>query len=168
MQDVELVVGTGADATRITLAGAWPELDGTGRGVGAQATVPGPPPLVVTGQRSSWDLKSGRVIFEGDVAAVRGEVTLYAAKLEVAYAQDKVDQAWASGGVRVVRGAREATADTAHLVVSNGRVALAGSPALREGPNRMTGQAITLFLDDERLECDQCRLEVAGDAVTPR
>ncbi len=168
MEDVELTLGSGPEATRITLAGAWPEADGTGRGVGAKATVPGPPPLVVTGERSTWDLSAGRVVFEGDVQAVRAEVTLYAARIEVAYAGDKVEQAWASGGVRVVRGGREATGETAHLAVAEGRVALEGAPTVTYGPNRMTGDRIVLFLDDDRLECEKCRLEVAGAAVAPK
>lgn len=165
MSGVELAVG---DDLTVTLASAWMDPDGSGRGEGAKAVVAGPPPLVVTGDRSSWRLKDGVVVFEGNVVAVRGDVTLRCATLEVIYDGDRVREARASGGVRVTRGTREARGDRAVLHAAEGRVELEGSPTVTEGPNRMTGDRIALFLDDERLECDRCRLEVSGQAVTPR
>lgn len=138
-----------------------------GHGAGATAEVPGAPALVITGTTSSWNLKDGVVVFEGDVTAVRGDVTLTCARLEVTYKGDKVDSARASGGVVVDKGSRRAIGESATLTVSDGKLVIEGSPAIHDGNNAMTGDCITLYLDDERLECDACRLEVAGDAVKP-
>ncbi len=169
LEGVVLTVGEAPDRIEITLASAWMDPDGSGgHGVDATATVPGPPPLVITGKQSAWDLKKGEVVFDGGVTAIRADVTITCARLEVTYAGDKVDVARASGDVHVNKGAREATGDTAVLTVADGRVDIGGSPAIRDGRNLMTGSRIVLFLDDERLLCDDCRLEVAGDAVTPR
>ena len=68
---------------------------------------------------------------------------------------------------RVVRGARTATGATARLTTADGRLVLEGDPRIVDGPNTLTGDRITLFLDDERLECERCRLEVQGGAVLP-
>lgn len=169
VEAVVVTLGTGEAAIDVSLAGAWVEDDGDGHGVDAAATVPGPPPLTVTGRRSSWRLKDAVVVFEDDVRAVRGDVTMTCDRLEVTYRGDKIERAHATGNVRVTRGERVARGATADLTVADGRVAIEGDPELAEGPNRMTGRRIVLFLDDERLECegDPCRLEVKGDAVTP-
>lgn len=167
VRDLELIVGTGDQVVVLTAAGAWVEEDGDGRGEDVRATVPGPPPLTITGERSQWRLADGRVVFEGSVEAVRGPVRLLADRLEVAYAGERVREAWASGAVRVERDARTATAAEAHLVVETGEVVLTGEPRVSEGPNVLSGERIVLFLDDERLECDRCRLEVRGEAVAP-
>lgn len=166
MRGVSLVVGDN-DVT-LSLDGAWVEADGSGHGVDAHATVGGTPPLVITGKRSRWDLKGGTVVFEEGVQAVRGDVTVFCDTLDVTYAGDRVEKAVASHHVRVVKGGREARGDTAVLTTADGRVELQGSPSITEGANRMSGERIVLFLDDERLECDACRLEVAGEAVAPK
>jgi lipopolysaccharide export system protein LptA len=165
MQDVDLVVGD--DALAVHLAGAWVGPDGSGHGTETRAEAPGPPPLVVTGGRSEWKLADGVVVFEQAVTATRHDVTITCDRLEVRYSGDRVEEATATGHVRVARGARAATGERATLTVADGRVVLEGSPTLTEGPNRMTGERIVLWLDDERLECDRCRLEVRGDAVAP-
>ena len=78
---------------------------------------------------------------------------------------DRVDRAEATGGVEVTRGDRVATGAQAVLEAQTGEVRLTGQPVLSEGPNRMSGVAITLFLDEERVVCDGCRLVVEGKAV---
>lgn len=168
LEGVVLTVGEAPEQVEITLASAVMDPDGSGgHGVDVTATVPGPPPLVITGKQSAWDLKKGEVVFDGGVTAVRADVTITCARLDVTYAGDKVDVARASGDVHVWKGAREATGDTAVLTVADGRVELSGAPSIHDGANTMTGSRIVLFLDDERLVCDDCRLEVAGEAVKP-
>ena len=169
LEGVVLTVGTAPDQLELTLASAWMDPDGSGgHGLDATATVPGPPPLVITGKQSAWDLRKGEVVFDGGVVAVRADVTIHCDKLDVTYVGDRVDVALATGNVHVTKGAREATGDRAVLTVADGRVEISGTPAIRDGKNTMTGSVIVLFLDDERLLCDDCRLEVAGDAATPR
>ena len=168
MQDVTVVVGRQPETIQLRLAGAWVDDDGAeGRGVDVAAELSGKPPLEIRGDRSSWSLKDGIVVFEGEVVATRGDVVLRCARLEVTYADDRVQTALASGGVTVEHAARRATASRAQLTVSDGRIVLTGSPEVRDGPNRLEGEPITLFLDDERIECDGCKLVIDGAAVAP-
>ena len=124
------------------------------------------PPLEIDAPRSEWDMRSRTIVFSGGVTAVRGEVTLICDELTVRMRDaDEVDEARAVGSVRVTRGQRVATGREAVLRGATGEVLLTGEPVLSEGVNRMTGERITLFLDDERVVCDACRLVVEGDAL---
>ncbi len=124
------------------------------------------PPLEIEAPLSDWDMKSRSVRFTGGVRAVRGPVVLTCDQLDVRYADaDRMEQAVATGNVEVVRDERRATGDKAVLTTVDGRIELTGSPTLAEGPNTLTGKRIELFLDDERVRCEACRLVVAGDAL---
>ena len=166
LQGVELTVGV-EPAVTLSLAGAWVEEDGDGRGVQARAEAAGVPPLVVVGERTSWELREGVVVFEGGVRAERGEVVLSCDRLELRHSDTRVESADAIGSVRVARGSRIATGSRARLTTAEGRVELTGAPRLEESGRQLSGERITLFLDDERLECEACRLVVEGAAVAP-
>lgn len=125
------------------------------------------PPLQIDGKTSRWRLKDGVVVFETDVVAVRGDVTMTCERLEVTYAGERVERAVATGGVRVVKGERVGTAERAVLTTRDGRIEMTEQPRLSEGPNTMEGQRITLFLDEEEALCESCRLVVAGEAIRP-
>ncbi len=168
MQDVAVVIGTDPETVEIHLAGAWVDEDGSeGHGEEVTAEISGAPPLEISGQRSSWSLKDGIVVFEGEVIATRGQLELRCARLEVTYEGERVQTAVASGGVAVAHGARRANADRARLTVEDGRIVLTGGARVQDGPNRLEGEPITLFVDDERIECDSCTLIIDGGAVSP-
>lgn len=157
-------------------------MDGTGAGAGQQVRAvlgpqvaseagagAAPPPLQVEAPRSDWDLRARVVRFSGGVVATRGPVRLTCASLEVHYLDaERVDRALAEGEVEVRHGERVATGQRAELHAADGRVVLTGQPQLVEGANTLRGQQITLYLDDERLQCQDCTLVVAGQAIAPR
>jgi len=89
VQDAVLRIGHDQDLV-VQLAGAWVDGDGDGHGQGARATAPGAPPLTISSKTSSWSLRDGTMVFEGDVAAVRGPVTLTCDRLDVTYAGERV------------------------------------------------------------------------------
>jgi lipopolysaccharide export system protein LptA len=159
--------GAGEQAPEIWLASAFLAPDGTGHGSPAEARVDGPVPLVVTGDKSAWSLAEKHVVFEGNVRATRGEVVLTADRMELWWAGEKVDRVVATGTVQVRRGARLATAGAAELTVATGRIDLRESPVIVEAGNRLVGDAMALYLDDDRLDCEHCRLEIAGEALSP-
>jgi len=149
--------------------------DGNGRAntvqakLQTEADVDGPPPLEIVAQHSKWDLKTQVVTFTGDVIAVRGPVTMNCATLVVEMDENKqVERAVATGNVELLRGDRVAHGERAVLTTKTGEVVLSENPVLVEGPHKMTGDTITLWLDEERVECEACRLVVDGQAVVPR
>jgi lipopolysaccharide export system protein LptA len=131
----------------------------------------GAAPLEISAQRSEWDLRGRTARFTGDVTVTRAEVAITCGLLEVTYKDaDHLDRVAATGGVEVSRGGRHATAERAEIRGETGEITLTGSPTLAEGPNRLVGDRITLFLDDERAVCEgaqgaPCRLVVDGSAL---
>lgn len=126
----------------------------------------GQPPLSVQSLRSDWDLKDRKVVFEGEVLARRGEMTLACNRLTVTYGDaQQVEQVEAEGEVVVQQGERRVTA--AHAALQQGTLVLTGQPRLEEGLNALLGQTITLFLDEEKVRCEgvagsPCELVLRG------
>jgi len=166
-EDVTVTIGTDPEVLELQLAGAWIDDEGDGRGEAVSAALGGAPPLEIRGERSSWSLSDGVVVFEGEVQATRRDVSLRCDRLEVTYADERVASAVASGSVRVHHGNRRAEGQRAHLTVADGRIVLTGGAQIDDGPNRLVGEPITLFLDEERILCDQCTLVIDGAAVAP-
>ena len=160
LEEVVLVVDGGAE---LTLAGAWLDAEGEGRGVEALATVPGHPPLEIRSDRTEWRLSERRISFTGAVRAVRGELTLVADKIEVYLRDEVVDRALAEGRVRITHQGREATAERALFEPQRERVELKGDPRLRQGGRTMRGHRLVIHLDDERVVCEDCRVTMASD-----
>lgn len=166
LEGVQLTVG-GDNPIEVHLAGAWLDPGGSGHGVEATAKISSTPPLEINGDRSSWDLSRSKVSFEDNVIVTRDDVTMTCDSLLVTYRKNRVEQAEAIGGVVVTKGEVRATAEKALLTVDDGRVVLTGNATVVQGPHKMTGAAVTLFLDDEKVECRKCRVTVEGDAVAP-
>lgn len=180
LREASLTLGEGRPGGPTVLHAARATLDDEGLGQGeqvvAQMPPPGdpapagggkaPPPMQIEAPASDWNLKTRNVRFTGGVVVTRGDVVMRCAELEVRYADaDTVDQAIARGDVVVEKGERRATGTEAVLTAADGRIVLTGEPTVTEGPNRLSGQRIELFLDDERLSCQACRLVVAGEAL---
>ena len=164
-------VGVEADGVRLSMASATLEKDGTGTGEAVTGTRYSRPPLEIDAPRTSWDLKARSAVFEGGVTAKRGDFTLTCDTLTVTFAaggkSDAVDLAVAEGNVTISRDQRTATGQRAELYGETGEVVLTGSPTLVEGSNRLTGDVVRLFLDDERISCEKCHLVIDGSAIGP-
>ncbi|RME25688.1 MAG: hypothetical protein D6798_08380 [Deltaproteobacteria bacterium] len=180
-----------ADGLELTVARATIDDDGRGEGQQVRARLPAPepggppagggrseaqeapgadaaPPLTIEAPRSEWDMPARSVRFYGGVQARRGPVSLTCDELVVRYAgDDRVEQAVATGTVVVERDQRRATGTRAVLTTADGRIELTGDPVITEGSSTLSGERIVLFLDDERVRCERCRLVVDGDALRP-
>lgn len=164
VRGAELTVGPDL-VLRAEEATLSPSGAGQGTAASAVATEANAPPLEVTADRTQWDLHASEARFEGNVVALRGPVTLRCARLDVGFekgSQPRIVRAVAEGAVEVVRGDQLATAERAELETGTGRLVLTGSPTLRDGPHRMAGGQIVLWLDEDRAECDACRVTVVG------
>ncbi len=144
--------------------------DEPGRGEASQvvAELGQGPGLSIVSEHASWDLREHNVVFEGDVAAVRGAFTLQCQRLEASFdSPEQLSRAVASGDVSVSHRGRIATGQRAVLDVPSGRLELEGEPSVTEGARRLQGERIVLFLDDERLECDRCSLAIGESEALP-
>ena len=139
---------------------------GEAKDVSASLSSPGAPDLVIEAPASSWDLAANMVQFSGGVVATRGDVVLRCQSLDVRFdAENRVELAEADGPVHLSRGSLEARSQRALLTGATGRVDLLGDASLDEPSGRLSGKRIVLWLDDDRVECDDCRLVVDGSKL---
>ena len=128
---------------------------------GVSLQVDSQPELVVSAERSSWALASGQAVFEGEVKATRGELSLECDRLKVVHREDgQVESATATGNVRLRRDGWLAKGEVAELDQEQGRLVLTGSPVLEEAGNRLVGERIVVSLEAEEVTCERCTLSI--------
>ena len=154
------------DGITISARQAIVDDDGTGRAQTVQAAAP---PLNIIADSASWSFSERTARFEGNVVATRADVTLQCALLTVDFQRpDRIEHARASGGVQVTQGERTASSQQAELTAEDGMLVMTGEPFITDAGNKLTGERITLWLDQERVECQACTLVVDGAAIAPQ
>jgi len=106
-------------------------------------------------------------VFDGNVRARYGELTLTCDSMRVTYdEQGEVIALRATGAVAVRRGDARATASSGRLDARRGLLVLEGSAVLVRGPHRLEGDRISVHLASGRLEVERAhgsfRLDLAG------
>ena len=164
LEGVVAVAPSGTTLTAARVDGAVG--GGAAEGVGGALVADGSVPLEVTARHSTWDLAAGELHLAGDVVAVRGGARLTCAEADVFFdAEGAVRRIEARGDVVLVQGARTGRAGAAVLDAGPGRVTLRGGASLAEPPHHMAGEPIVVFLDDERIECETCRMRIDGAGI---
>jgi lipopolysaccharide transport protein LptA len=132
-----------------------------GEATEVSARLEGQPSASIRSERASWDLREHHVSFEGQVVLERGPFTLECSRLEARF--DSPEQLRSAEAIEATirhRG-RVATGHRASLDLVSGELVLEGAPTVTEGERSLRGERIVLFLDDERLECERCSLEIS-------
>ena len=114
-----------------------------------------------------------RITYRGEVLVQQGDVTLKSDLLTVTYEEpattngatataagatttasattrQQLKEIIAEGNVEIISGDRRATGKKAVFNEAKRTVVLSGDAALREGGNRVTGERVTVFLDEKR------------------
>jgi len=109
-------------------------------------------PIEVTALQLAADQGQGQATFSGEVVAKQGDITLYCDKLTVFSLPEvnQVDRLEAFGHVRVVQLDRIATADRAVYRQLQGTLALFGNAEVHQGQNRVAGEEIIVYLQENR------------------
>jgi len=108
-------------------------------------------PVEVSAESLTVDNRSGRAVFAGGVVISQGEMRLSAPTVEVEYEnaeRSRIKALHATGGVILVSGEDAAEAKEATYTVEAGIVVLTGDVVLTQGPSTMTGQSLTVNLND--------------------
>lgn len=137
--------------------------DGSGEASHVRADVPN---LQIHSEQSSWSFREQSATFSGNVVATRGTATLNCDQMTVWFGQgEQIHRAHAEGNVVFQQADRQAQAAEATLDGLNGQLQLSGNPEITRQHQRMSGTIITLWLDDERVDCEGCTLVFQGDAI---
>lgn len=109
-------------------------------------------PITIKSNELTADNKGKTAIFTGKVVAKQGDVTIFADKIIVNYADKKgdVEKIEASGNVRIVQQNKTGTAAQAVYESRDGRITLTGDPKVMQGTDSVSGKVITYYVDDDR------------------
>ncbi|MBK7975829.1 MAG: hypothetical protein IPK07_21975 [Deltaproteobacteria bacterium] len=113
-------------------------------------------PLHVRALHFEGDRNRHFAVYQGSVVAERGDVTLACEDLTIRFdAQNReVDSAEARGGVQIVQGDRNVTADTGRFLRQSQRVVLEGRPAIaRHDKDELRCQRIEYDQGSDELRC---------------
>jgi len=120
---------------------------------------PGSEPLQVESKSLEAFGEGGRVVFEGDVMARQGDLTLQADRVEVHVKPDtrEIRSVEARGSVRIQRGDLVASGEAASYDARSGVMVLTGDPKVWRGKDVLAGEKITLYLGENRIVVEGAR-----------
>jgi lipopolysaccharide export system protein LptA len=109
-------------------------------------------PITIKSNQLFSDSKTRTAVFTGKVVAKQQDVTIFADKLVVHYAEQggQVDRVEATGNVRIVQQNRIGTAGRAVYENKDGKITLYDSPRVQQGKDVVSGKEITYFIGEDK------------------
>lgn len=108
-------------------------------------------PIVITSDMFSAEGKSNIAVFEGNVVAKTGDMTLRSDRMTVKYSGGgKVEEIEAEGNVSLVKGDRVITSGKAVYIDQDRKIVFTEEPRATEGENVVTGSRMTYMIDEDR------------------
>lgn len=106
--------------------------------------------------------KEKKGVFRGNVVARQGDVTIRATRVEALYSKqaNAIVKAVAEGGVTVTTGTKVGKSDRAEFNNDQRTVVLSGEPRLWEEGSLLEGREIVFHVDDGRVECFECSIDL--------
>ncbi len=106
--------------------------------------------LTITADTMYADRKKQVVRFEGNVVAEQKDFTMHAAKLLIYYKEEEIKEIVAMGDVVIRQPGRVATSRKAVYNRIERSIVLTGSPKVEQGKDVVTGEKITIYIDQEK------------------
>lgn len=109
-------------------------------------------PVEVTADNLTVEQTSNSAVFTGNARVVQGDLILSAERILVRYNQEQsaIEIVEATTGVVFTNGQEVAEARRGIYRVASGRIDLSGSVVLLQGPNAISGDALTLDLNTSK------------------
>ena len=108
-------------------------------------------PITITSVSLTADNKTHTARFEGSVIAKTETMVLYADAMLVHYTEDgRVTKIEANGHIKLMKGERVITSDTAIYLAEEEKVIFTGQPKAVEGANMITGTKMIYLLKEDR------------------
>ena len=125
---------------------------------------------VITSARMEYDYARSSIIFEENVKVKNPDYTMTCERL-VVMLNSTNDVKWikATKNVILVNGDRSAKCDEAIYTKADGKVVMTGREVIvQRAKDQMTGTKITIWLNDERVECEPARMVLQEATVNGR
>ncbi|HUI25446.1 MAG TPA: lipopolysaccharide transport periplasmic protein LptA [Candidatus Kryptonia bacterium] len=112
-------------------------------------------PIHVSADMLEFDYKQQVLVYRGGVEVTQGDLSLHSNTLtlhfdEKASERDRLQQIVAEGEVRIGKGERFATGGRAVFDQASKTVTLTEDAVLHDGPNRVAGDRVVVYLDQGR------------------
>ncbi len=113
---------------------------------------------ITSDKMEAFDTK-GTVVFSGNVVAKKGDLTIYADKLEVFYGEKKtadnkkkrnLKKIVVTGHLKIIQGRRKATAKEAIYYKPQEKIVLVRNAQVWDGQNTIKGDKIVLYVNENR------------------
>lgn len=111
-------------------------------------------PIDIRSDRLEANDAKKQMRFLGNVVARQGDLTIYAQEITIFYAEGAgdIDRVEAHRDVRIVQGEKVATGQKGVFFNREAKIVLTGSPRINQGEDFISGEQITVFLNEERSE----------------
>jgi lipopolysaccharide export system protein LptA len=137
----------------VTLVGLLLTSEASGQGAKAKSADDRAQPVTIDADQMEAFRKESLVVFTGNVVARHNDSIQYADRMEV-YLDEKGERVLrivSTGNIRIItRDCRSATAKRVEYYDTEQRVELLGNARVWEADNVVTGEKITLYLNQER------------------
>jgi lipopolysaccharide export system protein LptA len=109
-------------------------------------------PIIITSEKLIADNQAHTALFENSVVARTTDMTIYADRMLVYYAEDtgSVTKIEAAGGVKLIKGNSVITSKEATYYADEEKVIFTGEPRAVEDENVVTGSKMTYLLNEDR------------------
>lgn len=108
---------------------------------------------LITSQTLSYDYTNSVATLEGDVDISDAQMRLRSDKVVVKFAgTNKLERLLATGNVRMLHEGKRAVCREAEYTAVDGRVVLRGDATVTRGTDSVSGQMITLWLNEDRVQ----------------
>lgn len=114
--------------------------------------------------------KEKYVIFKGNVVAKQGDLFIYCDSIE-AYMDEKtneIERAHAKGNVKIVKKDRTSTCKEAIFDNKKGVITLKGDVIVFSGQDKLTGDVITYYINEEKVVVEADKDKKAKVRITPK
>lgn len=116
-------------------------------------------------------LDKGKVIiFKGNVVAVQGDLQMFSDTLTAYLGEEtnEIEKAVAKGHVKIIKPDRIATCEDAVFENAKGEITLTGNVVVFSGPNKVAGDIVKYFINEDRVSVESEKGKKAHVTVHPK
>ena len=114
--------------------------------------------------------KEKYVIFKGSVVAKQEDLFIFSDTIEASMNEEtnEIDKAHAKGNVKIVKKERTATSNEAIFNNAKGEIVLKGNVIVYSGQDRLTGEVVTYYVNEDMVVVEGEKEKKARILVTPK
>ncbi len=135
-------------------------------------------PINITSDRLEVLTDQNLIMFEGNVAARQGDMSIYSDRMSVCYEDPKhntpstfnegeIHKIVAEGHVKIVRDDRIASAERAVFFNEDQKIVLTGNPRVWQGKNLVKGDKITFYFKENRTTIERGKNKKVEATIYP-